>query len=142
MLIFFLAGLTLLILVFIVVIKEFISSFYEIASLNKDLKKYTPKNRYEIRKLTRSLQQSKAIIESTDSLEEKVHWCSIIINTYMKLKDYTSEEIQHKIDKEINKYTKKFEELSKKISQSKIKNLTTQKQTNISNSTNRDADVA
>ncbi len=123
MLLFFFAGLTLILLLFILIVKEFVITFSRMSFINKELRKYNPKNRYEIRKLTNSLKQSITIMKNTQSLEEKLHWCSIIINTYIKLSDYTPEKIQKYIEEEIKYYSKKYEDLSKKISESKVKNL-------------------
>jgi hypothetical protein len=144
MLLFFFAGLTLILLLLILIIKEFVITFSKMAFINKELKKYNPKNRYEIRKLTNSIKQSVTIMKNTQSLEEKLHWCSIIISSYIKLSNYTPEKIRKYIEEEIKSYSKKYEELSKKISESKIKNLPNKsinsKYTNINE--NKNVDVA
>ena len=109
--------------IFIVIFKEYISLTLELHYISKEFKKYTSKNNYEIRKLFTKLEQSTTIYISSKNIEEKLHWCEIIIDTYKKMKIIVPNAVHSKIEKKIYKYMKIFGSLNKMIKPENNDNL-------------------
>ncbi len=98
MLYVFLAGLVIVVVVFILIVKEFVCSFSDMNSINIDLRKYSPKNRYEIRKILSTVKQSKKIIKSSGSIQERIHWLSVILDSLKKLRKYVPYDLIPKVE--------------------------------------------
>lgn len=126
------ASLIIALVVFIIIIREFIITGKELKYIKKGLEKNDVKNLYEIRKLIRMIKQSNDIIRNSESIEEKIHWCEVVIDKYNKLIDRTPDILHEDITEKIKKFKHIYEILHKKHNKINIKkNIKDDKDDNI-----------
>lgn len=112
------SALVLMLLILIIILKEFISTISRLKTVKNELKKFNPLNTYEVKKLLTLIQQSNKILKNSSAIEEKLHWYEILIKNYKKIKNYTPLNIHDAIEKEIETHLEAFNSLKKTLSNS------------------------